>query len=111
MERLMPNPSQQETETEQLARIEEVAPQSDVESGRHVAVVNETLVKKLLGNEDPIGKSIKFSLLDIADPLLKNTYFEIIGTVVDLKNVGLEGTQPEAFLPYTVTGAFERGIL
>ena len=85
--------------------------QSDIESGRHVAVVNQTLVKKLFGNEDPIGKSVKFSLLDIADQSLKNTYFEIIGTAADLKNVGLEGTQPEAFLPYTVTGAFERGIL
>jgi putative ABC transport system permease protein len=76
-----------------------------------VAVVNQTLAKDFFGGQDPIGKSIKFSLLDIADQSLKDTYFEIIGTVADLKNVGLEGTQPEAFLPYTITGAFARGIL
>ena len=85
--------------------------ESDIESGRHVAVVNQTLAKQFFGSQDPIGKSIKFSLLDIADQSLKDTYFEIIGTVADLKNVGLEGTQPEAFLPYTITGAFGRGIL
>jgi putative ABC transport system permease protein len=85
--------------------------ESDIEAGRHVAVVNQTLAKDFFGGQDPIGKSIKFSLLDIADQSLKDTYFEIIGTVADLKNVGLEGTQPEAFLPYTITGAFARGIL
>jgi predicted permease len=83
----------------------------DIESGRHVAVVNQTLVKTFFGGQDPIGKSIKFTLLDIADESLKNTYFEIVGVVVDLKNRGIEGTSPEAFLPYTITGAFARGIL
>jgi putative ABC transport system permease protein len=83
----------------------------DIESGRHIAVVNQTMAKKFFGNEDAIGRSIKFNLLDIADPLLKDAYFEIIGVVVDLKNRGIEGTDPEAFLPYTITGAFARGIL
>lgn len=85
--------------------------ENDIEAGRHVAVVNQTLAKDFFADQDPVGKSIKFSLLDIADQSLKDTYFEIIGTVADLKNVGLEGTQPEAFLPYTITGAFGRGIL
>jgi putative ABC transport system permease protein len=85
--------------------------ETDVASGRHVAVVNETLAKKFFGSEDPIGKSIKFNLLDTADESLKDTYFEIVGVVVDLKNRGIEGTDPEAFLPYTITGAFARGIL
>ena len=37
--------------------------------------------------------------------------FEIIGVVSDAKNQGIqEPPMPEAFIPYTVTGAFERGI-
>ena len=85
--------------------------ENDIESGRRVAVVNQTLVKKFFGDEDPIGKSVKFNLLDIAPGSPKDAYFEIVGIVVDLKNRGIEGTDPEAFLPYTITGSFERGIL
>ena len=36
----------------------------------------------------------------------------MIGMVADAKNRGLQqGIEPEAYLPYTVTGAMERGIL
>ena len=38
--------------------------------------------------------------------------FEIIGVVTDAKNQGIqEPTSPEVFIPFTLTGAFERGIL
>jgi len=38
--------------------------------------------------------------------------FEIVGVVADLKNQGLQDPAiPEAFIPYTITGAFERGLL
>ena len=38
--------------------------QSDVDSRRDVAVVNETLARKYFGAEDPIGQKIKFEVLD-----------------------------------------------
>ncbi len=38
--------------------------------------------------------------------------FEIIGVIADAKNRGIQDPPgPEMFIPYTVTGAFERGIL
>jgi putative ABC transport system permease protein len=38
--------------------------------------------------------------------------FEIIGVTSDAKNQGIqEAPIPEAFIPYTVTGSYERGIL
>jgi putative ABC transport system permease protein len=38
--------------------------------------------------------------------------FEIIGVVADVKNQGIQQPpNPEVWIPYTVTGAFERGIL
>jgi putative ABC transport system permease protein len=86
--------------------------ESDVESARHVIIVNQTLARNFFGKEDPIGKSIKFNLLDTMPESPKDAYFEIIGVVADAKNRGLqEPPQPEAFMPYSVSGAFERGVL
>jgi hypothetical protein len=77
-----------------------------------VIVVNQTLVRNFFGKEDPIGKSIKFNLLDTIPESPKDAYFEIIGVVADVKNRGIqESPQPESFMPYSVTGAGERGVL
>jgi putative ABC transport system permease protein len=86
---------------------------ADVNDARKVAVVNQTLVKKYFGQEDPIGRQIKLSMLEtVPDPPVKNPVFEIIGVVTDVKNQGIqEPPNPEVWVPYTVTGAFERGIL
>jgi len=86
--------------------------ENDVESARHVAVINETLAHNFFGKEDPLGKSIKFNFLDTIADAPHDVYFEIVGVISDAKNRGLQETPiPEAFLPYTITGAFERGVL
>ena len=86
--------------------------ESDVDAARPVAVVNETLAKTYFGKDDPIGQKIKFNLLDELPQSPKDQYFEIIGVVADAKNRGLQqGIEPEAYLPYSVTSAGERGIL
>jgi len=86
---------------------------ADVNGARKVAVVNQTLVKKFFGNDDPIGRQIKLSMLETApDTPVKDPMFEIIGVVADVKNQGIQETpNPEVWIPYTITGAFERGIL
>jgi putative ABC transport system permease protein len=86
--------------------------ESDAESARHVAVINQTLARKFFANEDPIGQSVKFNFLDTVPDAPHDTYFEIIGVVADAKNRGLQDPPlPEAFLPYSITGVFERGVL
>jgi putative ABC transport system permease protein len=87
--------------------------EADVNGARKVAVVNQTLVRKYFGKEDPIGRQIKISLLETApQPPVKDPLFEIIGVVADVKNQGIqEPPTPEIWVPYTITGAFERGIL
>jgi predicted permease len=86
--------------------------EQEVFAGRKVAVVNQTFVHKFFGNDNPIGRSVR--LVDLAtypDPIADPT-FEIIGIVADAKNQGLqEPVMPELFLPYTVTGFGERGVL
>ena len=77
-----------------------------------MAVVNETLARTYFGKEDPVGQKIKFEELDRLPQSPKDEYFEIIGIVADAKNRGLqEAVEPEAYIPYTITGAKERGVL
>ena len=90
-----------------------VLSEADVNGARRVAVVNQTLVTKYFGQENPLGQQIRFKLLEtMPQGRVENPVFEIVGVVSDVKNQGIqEPTVPEAFIPYTVTGAFERGIL
>ncbi len=90
-----------------------VLSEADVNGARRFAVVNQTLVTKYFGQENPLGQQIRFKLLEtMPQGRVENPVFEIVGVVSDVKNQGIqEPTVPEAFIPYTVTGAFERGIL
>ena len=86
---------------------------SDVNGARRVAVVNQTLVTKFFGHEDPLGQRIKLKMLEtLPEGPVENPVFEIVGVIADAKNQGIKDPpSPEAFVPYTLTGAFERGIL
>lgn len=86
--------------------------QNDVDGARHVIVVNERLAHDFFGNEDPIGKAIKFDALDRMPQSPHDAYFEIIGVTFNEKNMGVkEAPVPEAFAPYSVSGDFARGVL
>jgi putative ABC transport system permease protein len=77
----------------------------DVDSATHVVVINQTLARSFFKDEDPIGKTIKFNVLDQVSDLPHDTYFEIVGVVADMKNQGLRDPPvPQAFMPYSVTG-------
>ena len=87
--------------------------EAEANSARKVAVVNQTFAKKYLPNGDPIGQ--RFTLSDLAtapdDPVADPT-FEIVGVASDVKNQGLQQpVTPEVWVPYTITGGFQRGVL
>jgi len=85
----------------------------EVNDARKVAVINETLAKKYFGQDDPVGRSLTLKMLasEIAPPVT-DPNFEIVGIVADAKNHGIqEPPRPEAFIPYTITASFERGVL
>jgi putative ABC transport system permease protein len=85
---------------------------SDVASGRRVVVVNQTLAKSYFGDEDPIGRQIKFNVLDQIPPAPHDAYFEIVGVVSDFRNNGIQDpTIPQGFVPYTFSGFGDRAIL
>jgi predicted permease len=87
--------------------------ETEVNSARKVAVVNQTFVNRFLGNENPIGQKVRINMLEsLPDSPVKDPFFEIIGVISDAKNQGIqEPPMPEMFVPYTITGAFERGIM
>jgi len=85
----------------------------EVNSARKVAVVNQTLVNKFFGHEDPIGRLVKINMLEnFPDSPVKDPVFEIIGVISDVRNQGLrDPAMPEVLAPFTITGAFDRAIL
>jgi predicted permease len=86
--------------------------EAEIFGARKLVVVNETFVKKFLGNEDPIGRTVTIKKLTEFDDPVKEPTFEIIGLVADVKNQGLQDpTLPEMWVPYTVTGSAFRGVL
>ncbi len=85
---------------------------SDVDSARHVAVVNQTFVREHFKEGDSTGQKIRFRDFETLPDWPRDPYFEIVGVIGDAKNRGLQ--QPptsEVYLPHTLTGAGSRGIL
>jgi predicted permease len=88
--------------------------ETDVNSVRKVAVVNQTLVSRYLGGEDPIGREVLLDALKrIPDSPMADPRFEIVGVIADAKNDGVQDPPlPEVLVPYTVAGrVFMRAVL
>jgi putative ABC transport system permease protein len=85
----------------------------DVDEGRKVAVVSQLFVDRFFGTEDPIGRTIALpTLATHPESPVEDPRFEVIGVVATVRNQGIrEAPMPEVFLPFTITGAHERGLL
>ncbi len=77
----------------------------EVRDARKLAVINETFRRRYFGSENPIGQRVFIDELGkIPDPV-KDPWFEIIAVAPDVRNNGMqEPTEPELWIPYTVTG-------
>lgn len=68
----------------------------DTASSQHVAVVNETFVRKYLGGVNPIGRTLRTD----PEPKYPETEYEIVGVVKDAKYAALrEEIPPITFAP------------
>jgi putative ABC transport system permease protein len=66
----------------------------DGERSQQVAIINETLARRLFQKENPIGQQLKMP----KEPTPRN----IVGVVGDTRHFGLDqGVNPEVYLPYT----------
>ena len=92
----------------------------DMAGERKVAVVNQSLARKYFDGENPIGRVIKFNVLDEIPDTPHDTYFEIVGVVNDTRGFDFEGDTaiprpadkavPSAFIPYSISGFGNRAI-
>jgi hypothetical protein len=78
---------------------------SDVDSARHVVVVNQTFARSFLGIQDPIGQRVRFPSWELNySDWPGNSYLEIIGVVADIKNKSLrDPTMSQIYLPFTIS--------
>ena len=85
--------------------------EQEVFNTRKVAIINRTFARQYFGAVDPLGKMVKFAFLERV-PEKISTWFEIVGVVADQKNQGLqEPSRPAAYIPFTITGFANRGVL
>jgi putative ABC transport system permease protein len=86
---------------------------ADVDNARHIAVVNETFVRKYLAGEDPIGRRVRLAGLETPAGPGQNVWFEIVGVVADVVNSrGLRvPIEPEVWMPYTIAGATRQVLM
>jgi putative ABC transport system permease protein len=85
---------------------------NDIDTERHVALVNQTFVRDRFGEENPIGQQVRFSDLETLSDWPHDPYFEITGVVADGKNNGLKDpARPEIYLPATLTSAGPHNVM
>jgi len=78
---------------------------SDVDSARHVTVLNRTLARDFFGDSDPIGQQIEVKSFPGKSQPPHDMIFQIVGVIEDMKNFGPEQPAwPQAFTPNTITG-------
>ena len=78
---------------------------ADVISSRHVAVINRAFARKYFGNDDPLGQQLKFGVLDMIPDSARDSTFEIVGVVSDVRNAGLqEPPMPQGYIPDSFVG-------
>jgi ABC-type antimicrobial peptide transport system permease subunit len=87
--------------------------EADVAGARKVAVINQTFSRQYFGTDNPIGQQVRIKDLEtLRDSPVANAVFEIVGIMGDAKNQGIQDpARPEMVLPFTITNAFERGVL
>jgi len=86
--------------------------QTDIDSARPVAVVNDAFARAYFGSQNALGQKIKFKVFDELPETPHDAYFDVVGVISDFKNRGLlEPPAPQAFIPHSITGFGERNLL
>ena len=77
----------------------------EVDRSHRVALVNETLVNKHFGSEEPLGRTVRLARLTTLPIPIADPTFEIVGVVRDTANQGpRDRPAPQVFVPFTVRG-------
>ncbi len=78
---------------------------SDEDSAQRVAVINQTMAVHFFGGQNPLGRQIQVKAFDEQSKPPRDTYFQVIGVLRDVKDFGPQvPVLPMAFIPYTIHG-------
>jgi putative ABC transport system permease protein len=85
--------------------------ETDVRARRPLAVVSEAFVHRYLGKRDAIGAT--FQAPRLAEPpfSIKSASFEIVGIVADTTGAFTREVRPEAYIPFTLAGPANFGVV
>jgi putative ABC transport system permease protein len=77
----------------------------EVDTGRKVALVNQTFATRVFGAENPLGRTIGLTRLTKMPEPVADPTFEIVGVIADVANQAVqEPAAPEVVLPYGLRG-------
>ncbi len=84
--------------------------ESEVGNKQRLAVVNQAFVNRYSAGRDPIGRLIRIPRLKEPPFGVAEPSFQIVGVVKDVMNDD-NRTEPEIYLPYTLTGSADNLIV
>jgi predicted permease len=84
---------------------------TDVRMKRLVAVVSESFVSRYLAGRDPLGATFRIPRLKDPPFGMASDVFEIVGVVADTTGAFTREVRPEAYVPFTLAGPANFGIL
>jgi hypothetical protein len=62
--------------------------ESDVDSARHVAVINQTMATHFFGTENPLGRQVVAKAFEDKSQPPRDAYFQVVGVLRDVKDFG-----------------------
>jgi predicted permease len=85
--------------------------ETDVRTRRSLAVVSESFVRRYLPGRDPLGATFRAPRLAEPPFSLASDVFEIAGVVADTTGAFTREVRPEAYIPFTLAGPANFGVL
>jgi predicted permease len=85
--------------------------ETDVRMRRSLAVVSESFVQRYFPGREPIGAAFRVPRLLEPPFRLSSDSFEIIGVVADTRMAFAREVRPEAYIPFTLTGPANFGVI
>jgi putative ABC transport system permease protein len=79
--------------------------ESEIDGKQHLALVNQTFVRRYLADADPLGRTLRIPRLRTPPFNIADNSFHIVGVMRDALNRSITNEiAPEVYLPYTLTG-------
>ncbi len=84
----------------------------EVARGSHMAMVNQSFVRRYISGGDPVGRMVRIPRFRKAPMNLADDSFQIVGVTKDaLNRISTNETLPELYVPFTIAGLADRLVV